>query len=308
MSQSKAGKSEPVLVTGANGLLGRAVLARLGPSRRVCALVREQPRHPLPRGAVPIVHDLRRPRDPDLPEIPGTIVHLAQSPRYRDFPEGALDVFEVNVGSTQRLLDWARRQGVKRFIYASSGGVYGHGKAAFEEDAPVGAAATLGHYRASKICGEHLAEAYGGQMIVIILRFFFIYGPGQRRTMLIPQLVDNVLHGRPIFLQGQDGIRVNPVYVDDGAAAVEAATGLDGGETINVAGPQILSLREIGALIGEATARAPIFEVQSGAEPGYMIGDTAKMTRLLGAPRTGITDGLRRVMAADHAMTNARHA
>ena len=72
-------------------------------------------------------------------------MHLAQSPRYRDFPEGALDVFEVNVGSTQRLLDWACRQGVKRFIYASSGGVYGHGEAPFEEDVPIKVAATLGH-------------------------------------------------------------------------------------------------------------------------------------------------------------------
>lgn len=114
-----------ILVTGANGLLGRAMLSRLGHSRRVYALVREAPEHPLPGNITMIVHDLRNSEAPPLPEIPETILHMAQSPLYRDFPEGALDVFEINVGSTQRLLDWASRHGVKRFIYASSGGVYG---------------------------------------------------------------------------------------------------------------------------------------------------------------------------------------
>jgi len=300
--------TETILVTGANGLVGRALLAQLGLSRRVYALVREQPQQPLPGGAVPVVHDLRQPRDPELPDVPGVIVHLAQSPCYRDFPEGALDVFEVNVGSTQRLLDWARRQGVKRFIYASSGGIYGHGEAPFEEDVPIKATATLGHYIASKRCGELLVEAYSGQMTVIVLRFFFVYGPGQRRTMLIPRLVDSVLHGHPIVLQGKDGIRINPIYADDAAAAIEAAADLEVSETINIAGPQILTLREIGALIGEGTGRKPSFENQLDAEPRHIVGNTGKMTRLLRTPKIAMAEGIRRMMALEQAASETRNA
>ena len=125
---------------------------------------------------------------------------------------------------------------------------------------------------------------------------------------MIPRLVDNVLHGRPIVLQGQDGIHLNPIYVDDAAAAIEVAAGLEASEMINVAGPQILTLREIGALIGEATGRPPRFEVQPGAEPKHIVGSTGKMTRLLGVPQTGIAEGLRRMLAADQATLGKNHA
>jgi len=299
---------ESILITGANGLVGRATLARLGSSRRVYALVREPLQGSLLGSAVPVVHNLCQHHDPEPPEVPDTIVHLAQSSRYRDFPEGALDVFEVNVGSTQRLLDWACRQGVKRFVYASSGGIYGHGETAFEEDALIKSSAFLGHYTSSKRCGELLTEAYGGHMIVIVLRFFFVYGPGQRRTMLIPRLIDSVLHGRPIILQGKDGLRINPVYVDDAATAIEAAVRLEASETFNIAGPKILTLREIGELIGEAMERKPNFEVQLDVEPKHIVGSTSKMSRLLGSPEIAMTEGVRRMVAIDQAASGYMHA
>jgi UDP-glucose 4-epimerase len=293
----------PILVTGAGGLVGRALVARLAPFNRVFALVRENPPRPLPAGVDPIIHDLCSRGDPQLPEVPATIVHLAQSSSYQEFPARALDIFEVNVGSTQRLLDWAHRRGVERFIYASSGGVYGHGEAAFDEDAPLGGTSAYGHHIASKRCGELLANAYNGSMIIVMLRFFFAYGPGQRRSMLIPRLIDNVLNRRPINLQGNDGLRANPVWVDDAAAAVEAATSLQVGQTINVAGPQVLSLRDIATLIGELTGCRPLLQVEPDAEPRHLVGSIDKMTRLLGAPKIGPADGLRRMIAAERTST-----
>jgi nucleoside-diphosphate-sugar epimerase len=136
-------------------------------------------------------------------------------------------------------------------------------------------------------------------MTIVVLRFFFIYGPGQRRTMLMPRLVDNVRRERPIVLQGEHGIRLNPVFADDAAAAVEAAAGLNHSETINVAGPQVLSLREIATRIGEAVGREPCFQAQPGADAKHLIGNTDKMVRLLGAPRIGLVEGIRRMLAAD---------
>lgn len=296
MSAAIAG---PVLVTGANGLLGRATLARIASARRVYGLVRAEPKRPPPDGATMVVHDLRQAADPDLPEAPETIVHLAQSPRYRDFPEGALDVFEVNVASTQRLLDYARRSGVRRFVYASSGGVYGHSEAPFREDAPLCGEMDLNHYLAGKISSEILLRAYSREFITITLRLFFMYGPGQRETMLVPRLVNNVLQGQPILLQGPNGMRANPVYVDDAAAAVAAALALTASDTVNVAGPQVLTMREIGVLIGEAIGRAPRFEYQPGARPRHLIGDTGKMGRVLGAPpRTGFAEGVKYMLEA----------
>ena len=108
------------LLTGGSGLIGARLIAALG-SENVVALGRRRP-----AGEPPwIPYDLTAPELPDcLPRVE-TVIHLAQSRRYRAFPTEARDIFEVNVASTARLLDWARGIGVRRFIYASSGGVYG---------------------------------------------------------------------------------------------------------------------------------------------------------------------------------------
>jgi UDP-glucose 4-epimerase len=293
---------DSILITGATGMLGRRTMARLAPRRQIFALVRKRPSENLPGDVVAIMSDLKNRDELQLPEVPATILHLAQSTHYHAFPDRALDVFEVNVGSTQRLLDFAWRRGVKRFVYASSGGVYGHGEHPFTEAAHYNS--DVSHYLAGKQYCELLAKAYAGQLIVVILRFFFIYGPGQRDGMLVPRLVDNVKRGHPILLQGKDGLRTNPIFVDDAAAAVEAASRLKTSETINIAGPEVLSLREIGTLIGEATGRAPCFEMQVNAEPKSIIGDTAKMARLLGPAKTSFAEGIRCVVAANRGETS----
>jgi nucleoside-diphosphate-sugar epimerase len=290
--------NDPILLTGAGGLIGRTILSGPDRSRRIYAVFRESGQPPLPDHVTALVHDLRRHEYPPLPELPETLIHLAQSPLYREFPDGADDVFEVNVGSTQRLLDWACRKGVKRFIYASSGGIYGRGKDAFEEDAPLREAASLGHYLASKRCGELLAQAYSDRMIVIVLRLFFVYGPGQRRTMLIPRLIDDITNERSISLRGPDGIRINPIYCIDAAAAIRSAVSLQESMTINVAGPQVLTLRDIATIAGKCLGRLPRLAIQCGDDAGDLIASVSKMTALLGAPEVTMTDGLRRTIAA----------
>ena len=51
-------------------------------------------------------------------------------------------------------------------------------------------------------------------MSFAIIRPFFIYGPKQDKNMFIPRLFDNILNGREIFLSGEEGIIINPIYVD----------------------------------------------------------------------------------------------
>ena len=293
--------SGPILITGATGLLGRAVVGRfsaLADRPPVYALVRDPRAAALPPGVQAIAHDLGDRADPPVGEAPETIIHQAQSRCFRDFPNGALDVFEVNVGATQRLLDWGLRNGVRRFVYLSTGGVYGHGADPFRECDRLPLLPAASHYIASKRGGEALAAAYCGRMIVVILRPFFVYGRGQHPEMLIPRLIQRVSTGLPLFLQQRDGLRLNPVHVDDAAGAVLAAAGLDGDATINVAGPEVLSLREIGGLIGAAVGRAPRFEVDEAAEPRHLVGDTAAMSRLLLPPRVTLARGLAEMAAA----------
>ena len=113
-----------VLVTGANGFVGRRLLETHSGGHELVALART--RGPELPGVEWIEHDLVEPlADARLPDRIDAVIHLAQSRRYREFPEGARDVFEVNTRSTFELLEYARRAGARSFVFASTGGVYG---------------------------------------------------------------------------------------------------------------------------------------------------------------------------------------
>src|SRR5712691_5873081 len=75
-----------VLVTGAGGFIGRHLVRALGERYRVVALVRN--RADAPENAEAIVFDLSQPLGDALPPRIDAVVHLAQSRRYREFPEG----------------------------------------------------------------------------------------------------------------------------------------------------------------------------------------------------------------------------
>jgi UDP-glucose 4-epimerase len=272
-----------VIVTGADGLLGRHVVGLLAQTWDVRVLVRMLPADPLPSVDYRAV-DFSCEWDMGvLPNKAHAIVHLAQSAHFRDVPARALEVFQVNIASTARLLDYAWRVGVERFAYASSGGVYGGGSQAFRENSPIIQPDTLGYYLGSKVSGEALVSSYTKFMRVMILRFFFIYGSRQNRTMLIPRLVDNIRAGRPISIQGENGLHLNPIHVTDAALAVAATLESDNSTIYNIAGPEILSLRSLCDEIGRLVGQKARFETIPG-EPSDVIGDIALMRAHLHQP------------------------
>jgi nucleoside-diphosphate-sugar epimerase len=270
-----------ILVTGANGLLGRRLVCALNEKHCVHALIHRPSEHSI-RGVNYHCVDFATEWSMDaLPEKVEAVIHLAQSSHFREFPEKAMNVFHVNIESTAKLLDYARRVGAGRFLYASSGGVYGNGPGAFRENSPITGSQQLGYYLASKVCGEVMAQSYASHMDVMILRPFFMYGAGQRRSMLLPRLVDSVSEKRPITVQGEEGIRINPVHVSDAVALVQACLELTGSQTINLAGSEILSIRTIAEIIGHALNIKPIFEHTQG-DPPDLIGNNDLMCRILG--------------------------
>jgi UDP-glucose 4-epimerase len=282
-----------VVVTGANGLLGRELLAQLAQTHDVRALVHRAPRDPIRGVQYEVVDFLVDWSLNALPETADGIIHLAQSAHFRDVPARALEVFQVNITSTARLLDYAWRTGVQRFVFASSGGIYGNGTQPFRENSPISQPDSLGYYLGSKVSGEALVSSYAKFMKVMILRFFFIYGQRQNRTMLLPRLADNIRAGQPVTIQGENGLRLNPIHVVDAAKAVVASLKSESSAIYNIAGPEILSLRalcnEIASLVG-SEAR---FQTAPG-DPYDVVGDIELMRANLHeptiSPRVGIRD------------------
>ncbi len=281
-----------VLVTGSNGLLGRAVCKKLlDQNFFVTALVHNE--H-LQHEALAECLTLDLSSNWKLEQLPNrvdTIIYLAQSSKFREFPNSALDIFNVNVSSTARLLDYARQVGAKQFIFASSGGVYGNGSQAFNENASIVPAGQLGYYLGSKACGEIMVQSYASVFQVTVIRPFFIYGPQQNRSMLIPRLLDSVASGKPISLQGNDGIRINPVHVEDASAAVVAVLDTKESATYNIAGPDILSIRQIAEAMAEHLGKAPNFQRAEG-EPKDLIADISAMQEQLWKPKRKLLESL----------------
>ncbi len=289
------------LITGATGLIGSHLLSVLPMEWQVYCLSRKpyQGNH-AKRSVAYITADLTNPLHYSaLPPNVEAVIHLAQSEHFREFPNKAYDVFQVNVASTLQLLEYARQAGARTLVLASSGGVYGHHDHEFSEDVAVTANADLGFYLGTKLCAEIMAENYTPFMNIIVLRFFFVYGAGQRKSMLIPRLVQSVQEARAITLQGEDGIRINPTYVLDAANAIVRALDLDGSHKINVGGPEVLSLRQIGEVIGRALTREPKFELQRAVQPHHLVGDIGKMAQLLGPPHIRFEEGINMVLTQE---------
>ena len=277
-----------IVMTGASGLLGMHLLPLLG-GCEIHAIGRS-PIAGAPANVRHVEADLARPLDRSrLPQRINAVVHLAQSSRFREFPEGAQDVFAVNVERVMDLLDYARQAGAGAFVHASTGGVYRPGQEPLRESDALPAHEALGFYPASKLAAEMLARSFAGTMRVGALRYFFIYGRGQQRHMLVPRLVDSVRKGQPVRLQGRDGLRLNPVHAGDAAAATAAALELSDSATVNVAGPETLSIRAMAETIGEQLGIEPLFE-QAGEAAGDLVADITLMRRLLAEPTRRFRD------------------
>jgi nucleoside-diphosphate-sugar epimerase len=275
------------LITGASGLIGRQLTAALDVSEEVWAVSRNPP--PAASTNIRWIRADLSGRDflSALPARVDTVIHLAQSLHHRDFPERAVDIFSVNVASTALLLDWSRRAGVRAFILASSGGVD-----------RIDYTRHPAYYLATKRSAELLAVHYSDAFSITVLRFFFCYGAGQRQSMLVPRLVRSVREGMAVTLAGRDGISLNPIHVSDAAEAIVCATALHGCNVIDVAGPDVLTLREMASVIGSKVGREPRFAIDEQAPPAELIGDITEMRARLMTPRRSFASGVDDLIAA----------
>jgi len=283
-----------IVMTGGSGFIGSHVIDALSEEHDLVLLVRKPSPLESRRRVTQVVVDFERETTLSaLPDAVDAVIHLAQSEHFREFPDHALDIFRVNTGSTAMLLDYARRAGARTFVLASSGGIYGFGDREFSEDVPLAPRGELGYYLGTKLSSEVLADSYTAYMNVVTLRFFFVYGPRQRGSMLVPRLVEHITSGQPVVLHGEDGIRLNPTYVSDAVDAIRASIALTGSHKINVAGPGVLCIREMAEIIGQRVGRNPSYVREKRAELRHLVADTTKMSQMLTTPKVSFVDGVR---------------
>jgi len=192
-----------------------------------------------------------------------TIVHLAALVSVvRSLDEPLADV-RTNGRGTVQVLEYARRRGVKKVVFASSAAVYGDvAQVPTPESAPL---APLSPYGVDKLTGEHFmrmyAEVHG--VPTSVLRFFNVYGPRQDPSSpysgVISIFTDRARRGAGLTIYGDGGQTRDFVYVGDVVEAIVRA--LDEAESTpptNVG---------TGHGTSVATLAATILEVQGAEVP-----------------------------------------
>lgn len=295
-----------ILITGGSGFIGSHLVQRLLPQHEVVVVGRKPPAHAAADGVEWVACDLSQSfGHHDLPANVDAIIHLAQSEAYREFPHRAREIFEVNVGGTMRLLDFAQATGVGKFIFAGSGGIYQYADAPIAEGDPI---RPLSFYLASKAAAETLMRTYESLFPVIVLRLFFVYGPGQQPGMLVPGLARKVLGGERIRVEGSPGIRINPIHVTDAVHAFASALNVAGSWQINVAGDETVSISALATMLGEAAGQDVHLEHMPSRTSGDLVADTTRMRELLGVPRrVQLQDGLQGVVRDLDGSSGALH-
>jgi UDP-glucuronate 4-epimerase len=155
---------------------------------------------------------------------PDVLIHLAAKAGVRPSVKDPAGYADVNVTGTIRVLDWARDHAVPRVLFASSSSVYGgNTKVPFSEDDVVDR--PVSPYAATKKAGELLCHTYCHLygMNIAALRFFTVYGPGQRPEMAIHAFTRCLFEGKEIGIFGDGSSRRDYTYIDDVVKGVRGA-------------------------------------------------------------------------------------
>lgn len=179
------------------------------------------------------------------------VYHLAVAMREAGMTDQYFE--EINLGGTRRLLETASAQGVQRFIYCSTIGIFGHRAPGItNEDSPLRPGNV---YERTKVAAEAMARGFHASagLPVVILRPADVYGPRDHRLL---KLFRGVVAGRfPLFGDGRG--RRHMVFVDDVVTAFRLAADGDRavGQALIVAGPESCTLRELIDAVARAAGQ-----------------------------------------------------
>lgn len=254
-------ESRRILITGANGFVGRHLIATLQQAESAASTALIAATHTTaadlnPRGETPLhqVHlDITDSAATGLllAEVrPTHIVHLAARASGADTDRAA--VFAVNVEGTRHLLDAARSLPAPPIVLlVSTGYVYGNTDEAnpARESDPLASSGKFGAYTDSKIAMEETAAEY--KDIAIVSRSFAHYGPGQTPTFAVPSFARQLVRiergeQAPEIQVGNLEARRDFLDVRDVTAAyLQLLTKGVPGQTYNVATGSPVAMREI---------------------------------------------------------------
>ncbi|MEM1884662.1 MAG: SDR family NAD(P)-dependent oxidoreductase, partial [Candidatus Jordarchaeales archaeon] len=263
-------KGKRVLVTGGAGFIGSHIVDKLIENNEVVVLDNlssgkiSNIQHHLGREGFTFIKGDILDKDTVKEAVKGVdvVIHQAAVVGVKKYVKNPLNVLTTNIFGTHNLIEESLREGVERFVFASTSEIYGKNeKVPFKEDGDrVLGATNIARwcYSTSKAVDEHFLfayyETYGFPMV--ILRYFNIYGPRQETSDysgVIPIFIRRVLSGEPPLIHG-DGKQTRAfTYITDAVEATVLAVSNKSavGEAFNIGSKEEVTIEQLAYMIIE---------------------------------------------------------
>jgi nucleoside-diphosphate-sugar epimerase len=226
------------------------------------------------------------------------IFHLAAQPGVRGSWGKNFSIYsQNNIEATQKLLEASRDSRIKKFIYASSSSVYG-----FCPELPMLETSPLypfSPYGVTKLAAEHLCLLYSKNYGIptVSLRFFTVYGPGQRPDMAFHVFLKSIAEDKEISIFGDGNQTRDFTYIDDIVEATYASMekGKEG-EIYNIGGGNRTKLENTFPILEEICGKkikVKNQDEQKGDVPHTYASIEKAVNDLDYSPQTRLQDGLK---------------
>lgn len=235
------------------------------------------------------------------------IIDAASNGSPNFFATDPVGVMKANLQGVCNLLDYGIAHGLKRFLYISSGEVYGEGcpgKWTEQDSGYIDTMSMRSCYPSSKRAAETLCAAYSAQYGVdtMVARLCHTYGSHftESDNRVYAQFIRNVLRGEDIVLKSKGEQYRSWLYVADCASALLFIL-LKGSssEAYNVANEeQNITIRQLAEMVAEIAGRKVVFDLPSdiekkgGTKITKAVFDTTKLQQLGWRANTSIRQGL----------------
>jgi UDP-glucuronate 4-epimerase len=243
-----------------------------------------------------LVLDLRDPIPDSMLKNVDIIVNLAAMPglmkSWTDF-----NVYSsCNINVVENLARASINNDVKHFIQVSTSSVYGVSAIGDENSA----LQPVSPYGVTKMAAEELIKTYKRtfDLNFTILRYFSVYGPGQRPDMAYNKIIKAILNKQQIEIFGDGNQTRTNTYIDDCVEATYSAImQVAQNETINISGENSYSLNQVIKLIEEIVndKAEVVYKKPRPGDQKETKGNIAKAKLLLNySPKIDLIEGLRK--------------
>jgi UDP-glucose 4-epimerase len=236
------------------------------------------------------------------------IIHFAAVLGVDIVADNPVETMDVEVIGTRNAIMAAEFNNIKKIMYASTSGIYGH--SAFENalTEEVLVDPTTSYAMAKRYNEIYLASHYEEKGLnVISLRFFNVYGHNQDNRMVVPLFFEQSLKNEPITVFGTGKQTRDFTYIDDTVEACVRLMELEGCHIVNIANEAEWCISELAVKIKEiANSESEIIYIDAPKkrydyEVERRVGSSDKLQKLTGyKPLTSLDEGLKLIQQINY--------